>query len=269
MSLDLGGGMMPTAELEGLLSQMVQGSSQQIRQAEEALTAALGTPAFMLDLLTRLTSSPAGHVRQLSAVLLRRRIGGHWRKLGAGNTTRIKSALLHVLATEPDPPVVRSVAALAATVARHAMTKSGWPELLQFVLEGARSATASHRLVAMVLVASLLESDDVVQKLTPHYTLLRDLLSSALQDAESAAVARGALRALAAWAPSLAGAEEVALLRPLLPQVLVLGGHAVAEGHDETSALVCSLLDELLELDGAVPPAQVGCTGRGGGRDVL
>jgi hypothetical protein len=258
MSLDLGGGLMPTAQLEGLLSQMVQGSSEQIRQAEEALTAALGTPAFMLDLLTRLTSSPAGHVRQLSAVLLRRRIGGHWRKLGAGNTTRIKSALLHVLATEPEQPVIRSVAALAATVARHAMAKSGWPELLQFVLEGARSATPSHRLVSMVLVASLLESDDVVEKLTPHYVLLRDLLSAALQDVESPAVARGALVALAAWAPSLRGEEEAALLRPLLPRVLSLGTGSVGAGHDETAALVCSLLDEWLELDGAVTPAQVG-----------
>jgi len=218
-AFDLGGGVMPTAQLEGLLSQMVQGDSEQIRQAEEALTAALGTPAFMLDMLTRLTQSPASHVRQLAAVLLRRRIGGHWRKLGAANNTRIKAALLHVLATEPEQPVVRSVAALSATVARHAMAKGGWPELLSFVLDGSRSAMPAHRLVAMVLVASLLESDDVVEKLRPHYELLKNLLSTALQDTESAAVARGALKALAAWAPSLAGEDDSAMLRPLVPQV--------------------------------------------------
>ncbi|EOD31346.1 hypothetical protein EMIHUDRAFT_253562, partial [Emiliania huxleyi CCMP1516] len=101
-SLDLGGGLMPSAQLESLLSQMVQGDPEQIRQAEEALTPALSTPAFMLDLLTRLTQSQAAHVRQLAAVLLRRRIGSHWRKLGAANTNRIKATLLQVLATEPE-----------------------------------------------------------------------------------------------------------------------------------------------------------------------
>lgn len=118
-SLDLGGGLMPSAQLESLLSQMVQGDPEQIRQAEEALTPALSTPAFMLDLLTRLTQSQAAHVRQLAAVLLRRRIGSHWRKLGAANTNRIKATLLQVLATEPEGAPRASLCELEPAPAAH------------------------------------------------------------------------------------------------------------------------------------------------------
>jgi len=82
---------------------------------------------------------------------------------------------------------VRSVAALCASAARHAMSKGGWPELLSCVLEGSRSPTTAHRLVAMTLIASLLESDEVTEHLRPHFVLLKDLLAAALQDAQARA----------------------------------------------------------------------------------
>ncbi|EOD25312.1 hypothetical protein EMIHUDRAFT_469192 [Emiliania huxleyi CCMP1516] len=259
-SLDLGGGLMPSAQLESLLSQMVQGDPEQIRQAEEALTPALSTPAFMLDLLTRLTQSQAAHVRQLAAVLLRRRIGSHWRKLGAANTNRIKATLLQVLATEPEGAVVRSVAALCASAARHAMSKGGWPELLSCVLEGSRSPTTAHRLVAMTLIASLLESDEVTEHLRPHFVLLKDLLAAALQDAQLD-VARGALKALSAWTPALGTEQDAAsLLRPLVPLVLGLGARALGESDSLGD-------DETITLDGAVQPAQVCSSGGIGAPD--
>ena len=50
-------------------------------QAEADLRRALTKPAFIGDLLDRLQRSPNAQVRQLAAVLMRRKVGGHWSKL--------------------------------------------------------------------------------------------------------------------------------------------------------------------------------------------
>lgn len=52
-------------------------------QAEQALRSASKQPAVVPELLHRLYSSPDPDVRQLAAVLLRKRIASHWHSLSS------------------------------------------------------------------------------------------------------------------------------------------------------------------------------------------
>ena len=54
---------------------------QTIKAAEAALKQLSGQPAIVAELLVRLAGSPSTEVRQLAAVLLRKRITKHWTKL--------------------------------------------------------------------------------------------------------------------------------------------------------------------------------------------
>ena len=104
--------------LEALLTQLRESDSERIRQAEAVLKKCLAQPHFMIDLLSRLHASQAAESRQLAAVLMRRRLGGHWRKLDVGVQGQMKVALLERLTNEPVSIVRSSTADLVCVIAR-------------------------------------------------------------------------------------------------------------------------------------------------------
>ena len=83
---------MTPEQLELLLSQVMQ--PEKLQEAEATLNRAMQTPAFICDLAERLRHSASPQVRQLAAVLMRRRIGSHWRKLDPTTQQQLKAALL-------------------------------------------------------------------------------------------------------------------------------------------------------------------------------
>lgn len=250
-------------QLEALLLQLRQSDSEQIRQAEAVLKKALAQPFFMCDLLGRLHGSAAPEARQLAAVLMRRRLGGHWRKYAPALQAQIKSALLERVGAEPVSLVRSSTADLVCVVAKQALPKGEWPELLAFIAQCARAEQEAHREVAMQLVGSLLDAEEVIAFLQPHFEALKTMLSAALSEPPPSTVPRAALKALSAWAQALVLADEsetqesFAVLRPLLPLVMQVGAVAVAAGDDETVRLGCNMLDEIVESCPALAKAQL------------
>ena len=150
--------------LEALLLALGTADTAVIGQAEADLRRALTKPAFIGDLLDRLQRSPNAQVRQLAAVLMRRKVGGHWSKLPPPVQAQLKASLLTHLAAEPERLVRRATAGVAAVVAKHTLPKGEWAELLAFVTAcAADAADAGKRELAMVLLQSLLESEVVVE----------------------------------------------------------------------------------------------------------
>ena len=128
--------------LEALLLALGTADTAVIGQAEADLRRALTKPAFIGDLLDRLQRSPNAQVRQLAAVLMRRKVGGHWSKLPPPVQAQLKASLLTHLAAEPERLVRRATAGVAAVVAKHTLPKGEWAELLAFV-----TACAAERCV--------------------------------------------------------------------------------------------------------------------------
>ena len=67
--------VMAAAELDVVLHQLLQHDSSQIKQAEATMRKALTKPLFICDLFEMIQLSPSAEIRQLAAVLVRRRIG--------------------------------------------------------------------------------------------------------------------------------------------------------------------------------------------------
>ena len=187
------------ATLSQLLAQLLNPDTNAIREVEATLRTALVQPAFICDLFEILQHSPAPELRQLAAVLVRRRIGALWTKLESPVRTSLQAILLNRLSVEPERVVRRQMTSVVAVVARHAMPNGTWPELFGFLVECTRSAAAEHRELSMLLLASLLESEDIVDAvLRPHFAVLSSTLQTLLTDHTSSHVRQATLKAVGA-----------------------------------------------------------------------
>ena len=231
-------------DLEALLGQLLVNDSQQIRDAEAALKRPLAEPAFQCDLLHRLRDSANVQVRQLAAVLMRRRVGAHWSKFQPGVQNQFKACLLHQLELEHEKSVRRCTADVVCVIAKHALPKGEWQELYGYVVQCAQDARSQQREVAMQLLASLLECEEVFECLQPHLEYLRGLLQRALGDAE-ATVSLSALRATGAWTQAAFNEDDAKLLSPLVLPILDVGARAAAASDDAAASLACSVIDDL------------------------
>ena len=161
-----GGGIDP-AQLAQILSQLTVPDTEAIKAAEAALRVILKKPSCVAAIVTQLRSCPEVRVRQVAAVVLRKRIVKHWKSLKAGAQTQIKATLLESMMQEPEKVVRHAVAALAAALAKALVPKKAWPELFVFINQCAASAeSAPHRELAYYLLHALAES--IGTNLTAH-----------------------------------------------------------------------------------------------------
>ncbi|XP_062454760.1 uncharacterized protein LOC134153000 [Rhea pennata] len=117
--------VMAAPELEQLLGELLEPESGRIRRATARLREAFADPATPTRLSLLLAASPRPQVRQLAAVLLRRRILGRWRRLDPALRQRLPALLAEALERETEHPVTVALAQLAALVLRR-----GGPERL-------------------------------------------------------------------------------------------------------------------------------------------
>ena len=141
---------------------------------------------------------------------------------------------------------------MVAVIAKHTLPRGEWNELFAGLFQCSRSTREDQREVAMLLLTSLLESEEVVECLRPHFETLCSVLHAALGDS-SATVARASLKAVGAWAMCiLESSDDARLLKPMLPAMLQVCGRAVASGDEETAKLGCGILDDCVESPGGV-----------------
>lgn len=240
--------LFPPAELEALLGQLLTPGTEAIRGSEAALSRALSQPQFVVDLCAQLQGSSLAQVRQLAAVLVRRRINAHWPKLDVAVRTQLQAMLIAQLPVEPERPVRRSMTSVVGVIARYALPRGEWPELLGFLSQCAQSATAEHRELAMVLLSALLESTEVVEStLKPHFSVLSTTLQTLLADHQNPPVRRAALKAVSAWCGVLDEEVDARVLKPLVPPMLELCQASAATSDEDTLTLAFSILYDLIE----------------------
>ena len=236
------------ADLEQLLALLLQPQTEAIRQVETTLRSALGQPAFVCDLFELLQNSQAPELRQLAAVLVRRRIGAHWLKLDQPVRIALQAVLLNRLSVEPERIVRRQMTSVVTVVARHALPAGQWPELFGFLIQCTRSTAAEHRELSMFLLASLLESEDVVESsLRQHFGILGPTLQTLLADHQNPHVRQATLKAVGAWTGVLVQEEAISSLQPLLGPMLELCRVAGASNDEDSLVLAFEIFQEVLE----------------------
>ena len=189
-------------------------------------------------------------VRQLAAVVLKRKVLAHWSTLAPPHQEDFKNALLEGVVREPVPAVRRAIADVVSKVAKATVPMGAWSALPEFLAQCAQSPEEGHREVAFVLFASLTET--IVGTMTRHYATLGALFRSGLADA-SLRVRVAALRAalaLASNAPETrksGSRDETEILRELVLPVLAVARNAIAAGEERDASLAFEVLDELAE----------------------
>lgn len=230
------------AQLEACLLQLTHPDTEQIKQAEAALKAYLKQLACVGGLMTQITGSGKPEVRQLAALMLRKKVFKHWPKLDEATQAGVKAALLARLAEDPVHVVRTTVASLVAALALHELPAGKWPELLAFINSCATTGNADQREVAMKLLQLLGEA--MGTELQPHFASLKQLFGAALQDPEALAVRVGAMRAACALVEFLEEAD-LRSFRELVPLMMTVLQQCVGNGA-ETEAV--EFLDVFSEI---------------------
>merc|ERR1719468_919786 len=144
--------------------------------------------------MTQIQSSQHDQVRQMAALLLRKKINTHWVKLDKNMQDLVKKALLERELVESSRLVRRSLATVIASVAKHQLPGGEWPELLAFINQLTQSSGEEHRELAMTLFFCLTET--VGEHLEPHFGQIKGLFLTALQDPQSPRVRTEAMKAV-------------------------------------------------------------------------
>ncbi|KAJ7524132.1 hypothetical protein O6H91_18G079600 [Diphasiastrum complanatum] len=196
-------------QLELLLLQFLMPDNEARRNAEEQIKQLAKDPQLVPALLHQIRAARSPNVRQLAAVLLRKKITGHWMKLTPQIRDSVKSSLLEGIAVEHSPLVRRASANVVSIVAKHAVPTGEWPELLPFLFQCSQSAQEDLREVALILFSSLTETIGGI--LRPHFATLQSIFVSGLRDQQSSRVRIAALKAVGALVGYIQSEQEVAI----------------------------------------------------------
>ncbi|XP_031381513.1 importin-4 isoform X1 [Punica granatum] len=231
--------------LELLLIQFLMPDNDARRQAEEQIKRLAKDPQVVPALIQHLRTAKTPNVRQLAAVLLRKKITGHWAKLPPQTKQLVKDSLIESITLEHSPPVRRASANVVSVVAKYAVPVGEWPDLLNFLFQCSQSSQEDHREVALILFSSLTET--IGNTFRPHFADLQALLLKCLQDETSSRVRIAALKAVGSFLEFTNDGDEVVKFREFIPSILNVSRQCLASGEEDVAVLAFEIFDELIE----------------------
>jgi hypothetical protein len=218
---------------------------ESVHEATRILLAFSRKPASVPPLLQQMTQSPAPPVRQMAAIVLRKRIPNQWRKLNPAQQRAVKETLLQTLTREPVHVVRVGVAAVITVIAKQEVSQNRWPELFDCLLGLLRGSEQAPRQLAMMLFAEL--CDELGPQLRPMWSRLLPVFQQGLADKSNVGVRVQALRGLALMIEWVEEASEAAAIGGSLPLVLSLVQEFAGSRDDENADDVISTSLDLLE----------------------
>lgn len=231
--------------LELLLIQFLMPDNDARRQAEEQIKRLAKDPQVVPALIHHLRTAKTPNVRQLAAVLLRKKITGHWAKLSSPIKQSVKSSLIESITVEHSSSVRRASANVVSIIAKYAVPAGEWPDLLPFLFHCSQSAQEDHREVALILFSSLTET--IGNTFQAHFADLQSLLLKCLQDETSTRVRVAALKAVGSFLEFASEGAQVAKFRELIPGILNVSRQCLANGEEDVASIAFEIFDELIE----------------------
>ncbi|PWA69088.1 ARM repeat superfamily protein [Artemisia annua] len=231
--------------LELLLIQFLMPDNDARRQAEDQIKRLAKDPQVVPALVHHLRTAKTPNVRQLAAVLLRKKITGHWPKLSAQLRQLVKQSLIESITLEHSPPVRRASANVVSIIAKYAVPTGEWPDLLPFLFQCSQSAQEDHREVALILFSSLTET--IGESFKPYFADLQALLLKCLQDETSNSVRVAALKAVGSFIEFTTDEDEVIKFREFIPSILNVSRQCLASGDEDVAIIAFEIFDELIE----------------------
>lgn len=241
------------AELAQMLHGILHATDNNERRAIEATVVRSVSQPTNLTLLVHILCNHSGletsaGVRQLAAVLLRKKIFSLWNSLDQDAKQELRQLLLTQLGNEPVKLVRFAMAHIVARLAKADALRGGggWPELQQAVRVAAEDPRNEMRELAMVLVYSVAE---VFAEENSLSGLAAEAVVRGVADRDLT-VQTAAVKAASMLLPCVENnaAVRAAYIAHLVPQCLqVLTGHC---RDDARRSLCVSVLDLITQLMG-------------------
>ncbi|KAJ3611313.1 hypothetical protein NHX12_021329 [Muraenolepis orangiensis] len=232
-------------ELEQCLLQLTQPDNAVIQQATLQLKQAFKDPAILQSLCAVMTTSQNPKVRQSAAVMLRMRVKKHWKKFTPEHRESLKTVVLQAFTQESEHMVRHAISQLCAVMVKHE-TPDRWPALLVLLNQSIKSNNPHDRQVGLLMLSKVVESNP--EPFKPHYRELLRLLGDVLQqDLENPMALYYAILTLTAITV-YTGTEEMNIMRPLIPKLIVALKHLIKADQDEASEAM-EIFDELMESE--------------------
>ncbi|GAA0166650.1 transporter [Lithospermum erythrorhizon] len=231
--------------LELLLIQFLMPDNDARRQAEDQIKRLAKDPKVIPALVEHLRTAKTPNVRQLAAVLLRKKITGHWAKLPPNDKQLVKQSLIDSITVEHSPPVRRASANVVSIIAKYAVPSGEWPDLLPFLFQCSQSTQEEHREVALILFSSLTET--IGSSFQPYFSDLQSLFLKCLQDETSNRIRVAALKAVGSFLEFTQDESEVIKFREFIPSILNVSRKCLASGEEDVAAIAFEIFDELIE----------------------
>jgi hypothetical protein len=193
------------ADYQALLQEMLTTlDNNRRRDVENAIVKSLKTPetAYLLVQLIAEGATVDAAIRQLAAVLLRKKILTLWRGLDLPRQAELKAILLAQMAAEANKQVRMAVAHVLCVLAKVEL-RNGWPELLAGIRAASAGANEEHRELACVLIHTLADAL-ITADSAEHLDLIGEVVVAGMNDA-SQAVRQTALKAIGSVVPLLGG----------------------------------------------------------------
>lgn len=153
-----------SAAVAQLLQQVLDPATAQ--QATEKVKELMKDSNFATPLVFQMSQHPDLGVRQLAAVLLRRRLSKSWGALSVETRHEIKQTLLRRLVQDPAHLVRLSIAHVVSSLGKLILME--WrTELFAFLQKCSESEEESHRVIAQAVFSSILDSN--AEALTPMF----------------------------------------------------------------------------------------------------
>ena len=244
-----------------LLNALTQPNTDTIRQAEKAMKPLLKDPRCIPSLMQILHADPNNaavvavalpQVRHVAAVILRKRLTGHYANLDAQYRSLLKAEILQILAHESERSVRNGMVGVAAAIAKLECTAGGtsWPELFQFLAAAAAHQDPMARELAFSLLSEMTET--VYTHLKDQFQPIAGLFQTVFSNPqESPAVQKAAVQALGQLLSFLADDQEIEVFCHLIPAIL----HVASQHAHDDEDLVSVVLDVLYDLAYSPVPA--------------
>nr|XP_056719335.1 importin-4 [Euleptes europaea] len=227
-----------------MLSDLLQPDNAVIQQATIQLKEALKQPTALPHLCQVMSKSQNPQIRQFAAVLVRRRLAKHWRKLHPTEQDMLKNLVLSTVQLETDHKVCLGLAQLAAVILKNE-TLEKWPQLLQLIHHGARSRDPAQAQMGLLLLNSALDLD--TDLFAPHYKELLRLFHQTLKEHGQPSTLYYSLRSLTTMVPGL-GSEETNLMSSMVPKLIAAVRELIRVNEAQASE-VMEVFDELMETE--------------------
>ncbi|XP_024542572.1 importin-4 isoform X1 [Selaginella moellendorffii] len=231
-------------QLELLLFQFLMPDNDARKNAEEQIKHLARDPELVPALLHQIRNARSANVRQLAAVLLRKKIVGLWMKLNPQLHASLKNLLLESITLDNSLAVRRASADVVSALAKQDVPAGNWPELLPFLFQCSQSLQEDHREVALVLFSSLTET--IGEILRPHFATLHAIFLNGLRD-QSAKVRVAALKAGGTLVGYIESEDEVRMMRELIAPILDVSRYCLETGSEDVAVLAFEIFDELIE----------------------